>query len=55
MDVTGIAGNPVVGTLYDVTVTAKQADNSTATGYIGTVHFATNDADTRAITYRLCF
>jgi hypothetical protein len=36
--------NAVPGTPFSVTVTAKNADSSTATDYLGTVHFTSSDS-----------
>jgi uncharacterized repeat protein (TIGR01451 family) len=36
--------NATAGTAFNVTVTALTATNTTATGYTGTVHFTSNDA-----------
>ena len=41
--------NATVGTPFSVTVTARDAYNNVATGYIGTVHFTTSDSGTGVV------
>jgi hypothetical protein len=42
--VAGYPSSTVAGTSHTLTVTAKNADGATATGYTGTIHFTSDDA-----------
>jgi hypothetical protein len=42
-DVSGLADPSAPGVAQDVTVTAKDASDNTATGYTGTIHFSSSD------------
>lgn len=41
--ITGLADPSVAGAAQTITVTAKDAANNTALGYLGTIHFTSND------------
>jgi hypothetical protein len=42
-DISGLADPSAPGVAQDVTVTAKDASNNTASGYTGTIHFTSSD------------
>lgn len=44
LSVTGLPSATTAGVVQTITVTARDGDNSTDTGYLGTIHFTSSDA-----------